>query len=563
MRALLLGRASTIGFVLGSVVTCVGACSAASGGSKVNGTGGSSASGGSGGFGATGGMGATGGFGAVGGSFDGGGGSGGFTGDPKTCAQATAAKSYIGCDFWPTVTANNVWSIFDYAVIVANAGDTDATVTIEKNGQSISDTVPANGLKKFYLPWIPELKGPDTNTCGAATPMSASVRATGGAYHLTSTVPVTVYQFNALEYKPAGGQSGKNWGACPGNQPCSQNLGAPIGCFSYSNDASILLPTPVLTGNYRITAQKGWPAAGIGPYFAITGTQDGTSVTVNVSSTGQILGGGGVQATGGGGTATFTINAGEVVEIVGSASSDPSGSLVRADKPVQVITGMPCAQAPVGTQACDHIEETVFPAETLGAHYFVVPPTGPLDNVPGHLVRIYGNVDGTQLTYPSGQPNGAPTTINAGQVVDLNNVKQPFEIQGDHEFAVGSFMLGGQILDPSGGKGDPSQSMAIPVEQFRSKYVFLAPDDYDISYVDIVMPDGTNVTLDGSAVPPPQPLGSGYSLARVKLGSGAQGAHLLSATQPVGIQVMGYGSYTSYQYPGGANLEAIAPPPPK
>ena len=37
---------------------------------------------------------------------------------------------------------------------------------------------------------------------------------------------------------------------------------------------------------------------------------------------------------------------------------------------------------------------------------------------------------------------------------------------------------------------------------------------------------------------------------------------MLEATQPVGIQVMGYGLATSYQYPGGSNLSSIAPPPP-
>ena len=25
-----------------------------------------------------------------------------------TCADATKAKSYVGCDYWPTVTGNNV-----------------------------------------------------------------------------------------------------------------------------------------------------------------------------------------------------------------------------------------------------------------------------------------------------------------------------------------------------------------------------------------------------------------------------------------------------------------------
>ncbi len=41
-------------------------------------------------------------------------------GDPTTCAEAATTKSYIGCDYWPTVTANAVWSVFDYAVVISN-----------------------------------------------------------------------------------------------------------------------------------------------------------------------------------------------------------------------------------------------------------------------------------------------------------------------------------------------------------------------------------------------------------------------------------------------------------
>src|ERR1700722_15135621 len=47
--------------------------------------------------------------------------------DPTSCAEAAASKSYVGCDYWPTVLPNNVWSIFDYAVVVANAGTATAT----------------------------------------------------------------------------------------------------------------------------------------------------------------------------------------------------------------------------------------------------------------------------------------------------------------------------------------------------------------------------------------------------------------------------------------------------
>jgi hypothetical protein len=486
---------------------------------------------------------------------------GGLTGDPKTCAEAANARTYIGCDFWPTVVGNNVWSVFDYAVVVANAGDQPADITVTRGGATVAQAnVPPNELAKVYLPWVPELKGPDANACGSATPISQTVRVTDGAYHLVSSRPVTVYQFNALEYAPQGGAPGKNWDSCPAS-------GCGLQCFSYSNDASLLLPSTAMTGNYRITGYHGWPLANMGPYFAITGTQNGTSVQVKLSQTADVLGGGGIQSAGGGQVLTFSLNQGEVVELVGSPSGDTSGTQVYADKPVQVIHGIPCTQMPEGVQACDHIEESVFPAETLGKHYFVTVPTGPNGDVVGHVVRIYGNVDGTNLKYPGPLPDKAPLVVNAGQVLDLGQVSTDFEIIGDHEFGVGSFMLGAGLLDPNAGvteqRGDPAQSLSTAVEQYRTKYVFLAPDDYDISYVDVVQPMTAKVVIDDAPVNlAPQQISSNYGIVRVKLGPGKSGAHVLTSTDPVGIQVMGYGRYTSYQYPGGLNLSTIAPPPP-
>ena len=37
---------------------------------------------------------------------------------------------------------------------------------------------------------------------------------------------------------------------------------------------------------------------------------------------------------------------------------------------------------------------------------------------------------------------------------------------------------------------------------------------------------------------------------------------MLVSSKPVGLQVLGYGEYTSYHHPGGLNLTEIAPPPP-
>ena len=182
-------------------------------------------------------------------------------------------------------------------------------------------------------------------------------------------------------------------------------------------------------------------------------------------------------------------------------------------------------------------------------------------------MRIYGNFDSTKLTYPGKNPGG-PAVINAGQVVDLGLVKDDFEVVGDQPFAVSSFSVGANMIDPgvptNQQKGDPDQSLMVSTEQYRTKYVFLAPSDYDVSFIDVVQPMTAKLTLDGAAVSvQPSALSSGYGVARVQLGAGNNGAHVLTATEAVGLQVMGYGTYTSYQYPGGLNLSVISIPPPK
>jgi hypothetical protein len=512
----------------------------------------------------------------------------GETRDPKDCAEAKTSKSYVGCDYWPTVTANNVWSIFDFAVVVANTGTAPADVTITgPNATNKQVTVPPGELRKIPLKWVPALKGADWDQCTAAVPMPGSVLAAGGAYHLVSSTPVIVYQFNALEYKNVGGEAPaggpKDWSSCPGTTTTCSSSGGPVGCFSYSNDASLLLPSTAMTGNYRVLGQHGWTEAGLfggstavmGAYVTVTATQNDTHVTMSLSTAGKVLGGGGVTATAGGGKVTLTLQAGDVAEIVADKGKafDLSGSLVQADKPVQVISGIPCINLPAGTPACDHVEETILPAETLGKRYAVPVPTAPKGNFVAHNVRFYGNVDGTTLTYNPSKPTKCPATLNAGEVVDCETVNADFEVTGTHEFGVSTFTLGASMVDPDPNpgpfstyrsKGDPAQSMAVAVEQFRTKYLFLAPDDYTTSYVDIVGTSDSDVILDGAPITATfKAIGAGpLGIFRVKLGAGQGGAHSLTSKKPVGIQVLGYGEYTSYQYPGGLNLELIAPPPP-
>jgi hypothetical protein len=440
--------------------------------------------------------------------------------------------------------------------------------------------VGAGKLEKAFLPWVPRLKGsPDSDS------VVSSFLLKNGAYHLVSSRPVVVYQFNPLEFAGAGGPPGKDWALCTAQGSSGE-------CYSYTNDASLLLPSTAMTGTYRIMGPSGQsayeanldgtfdtsrpPTDFMPGYVVVTATQAGTRVTLKLGSKATIVtagAGAGVSPGKPGDSISFVLDAGDVglLATPPNMAYDVSGSLLTADKPVQVISGVPCANVPIDVPACDHLEETVFPAETLGKHYVVPRPTGPKANVVKHVVRFYGNVDGTTLTYKPSNPPGCPTTLSAGEVVECSGtVDTDFEVSSDHEFGVSMFLLGGAVTDPnpdgiSGGEqGDPSLSFAVTVEQYRERYVFLAPADFKSNYVDIIGPANVRLTLDGEDVSGElKPVdGTAWSIARVKLDVGAHdGAHILDASAPVGIQVLGYGDYASYQYPGGLNLGQIAPPP--
>ena len=102
--------------------------------------------------------------------------------------------------------------------------------------------------------------------------------------------------------------------------------------------------------------------------------------------------------------------------------------------------------------------------------------------------------------------------------------------------------------------GDPALILAVPVEQYRSSYVFLTPTNYLDDYVNIVAPSAATVTLDGQELGTYafQTLGaSGYKVARLSV---SDGAHTIEASQPVGVVAYGYDDDVSYGYPAGLDL---------
>src|SRR5689334_11988677 len=109
-----------------------------------------------------------GGNGNVGGGGGGGGacaGGSGGTGEPGPGARpgGDTGSSYMGCDYWPTAVPNNVWSIFDFAVIVANPGNVQASVHVTgPKNTDVMQTIEPGAAEKIFLPWVDDLKGPES-----------------------------------------------------------------------------------------------------------------------------------------------------------------------------------------------------------------------------------------------------------------------------------------------------------------------------------------------------------------------------------------------------------------
>jgi hypothetical protein len=483
------------------------------------------------------------------------------------CALNEVHDSYIGCDYYPTVTLNPVWSGFSFAVAVSNTASEPTHVTITRGEQLLREaTVAAGAIETFDLPWVVELKGGDVDC--TQPPLPGPSRLTpGGAYRVRSDRPVTVYQFSPLEYQldpiPAGCpvvDSSK--GMCVPHDQLPMNAA----CLSYSNDASLLLPATALTGSYTALA---WPSqsengrsTGSG-FIAITATEDDTRVEVRGAGT--IARGAGMTASGG----SVTLDRGDVLELVADTDSDISGTRVRADKAVQVISGQSCAYVPdKGVRNCDHIEEAMFPEDALGATYVVSMPvvlTYPDDETPTpYVLRASAILDRTQITFDP--PVHEPVVLSAGEYLDVHLREDKISnvaVTSNRPFQIATYMVGQGALPGGGILGDPSMSLAIPVEQFRTSYLFTAPTSYALNFASIIAVQGTSVQLDGRLIEADeftQVGDSEYGVAQVVLDDRTS-VHSLEADEEVGLTVYGYGWYTSYMYPGGADLDRITVPP--
>ncbi len=447
------------------------------------------------------------------------------------CSLEALGTSYIGCEYYPTVTAQIVSTDFLFAVAVANTTSEVANITIDEGAlpAPMTFSVGPDSVAVQELPWVPDLKL--CNTGGAfgctASPVFNSAVVPGGAYHLRSDRPITVYQFSPLDYTNGGS-------------------------FTYTNDASLLLPVNALTGNYIAAAWPYWPDYQLPWMMAVTATRDDTMVTITTRATAN-----GNPSFPQGQPTTVNINRGDVIQLLNMAG-DMTGSIVEADKPVQLISGHYCSDVPFGIRACDHLEESMFPVETLSTDYLVTAAAVPtLPQGKEQVIRIIATEENTSLTYDPPVPGAGSGLANVGDMIEVSRFAGSFMVSADKKILVAHLMEG---QDAGGGTGDPAMTLAVPVDQYRTEYLFHAPTNYEVNYVNITAPVGSTVMLDNIPVSNFEPIGtSGFGVARIGLNPGpaGDGNHSINSTDPFGITVYGYGQYTSYYYPGGLNLSEI------
>jgi len=457
--------------------------------------------------------------------------------------------TYLGTEFWAVSTTNSnlpTDNPFSFAIAVGNPSATSVDVTVTGGALTAPRrfSVSAGGAHTESLPWVTALSNPsqtltncaegccDATCCeyNSTAPASALVRS--GAYRIEASRPVTIYQFNPLEFESRTSN----------------------GCQirSYTNDASLLLPTPALGTEYLVLSHGTF--AGFS-FVTITGTTMPPS-EVRFTGTAAVLASardGSVRRAAAGEPVTAMLARGDVLQVISEGErSDFTGSTITATQPVAVVAGVDCTNISRdgSAGACDHLEEQLFPTNTWGNEVAVSALRD--RGYESYLLRVIAAQDDTMVTYT---PSWArrPDRLRRGQHIEFEH-RENLPVTATGPVLVAQYMVGQQAT-PGATAGDPAMVLEVPTRQYRTDYVFVVPSTYTTSYLQIVAPEGSMPSLDGHSFDVTRELIEGTSWM-IHRGRITAGTHTIQRNdrRPFGIKVIGIAPYTSYMYPGGLDL---------
>lgn len=446
------------------------------------------------------------------------------------CTLNKKLSSYIGCEYWSLDLDNYDDALGQpHAIVISNPNEElTANISITRGYDEPVETngpaqLPPGGQGIYLMPTDSQI---------------STVEISDKAFRITSNIPITAHQFNPLH-----------------------NI-----IEVFSNDGTLLLPTNALGTEYYIMSWEQRPDPPIRGFMTLVNTS-GEDNRVSVTTSAATAPGPEIPRMQVGETREFLLGPGQVLNFAtASAGEDFTGTRVQAQFPLSAFGGHECANVVVGIDRCDHIESQLIPVSTWGTEYVGTKfyPRGAEPDI----FRVLAATDDTILTTDPPITGVDGAILDQGQFVEFEG-RFPFVLSASAPVSLGHYMVGSNWLgipricdegidagNPTG-IGDPALTIAVPANQYRNDYIVLIPLDYDEDYINIVAPEGAQVTLNDVPIPPEmfEPVGSGdagYITAAVRV---EDGTHWIRSDVPVGLEVYGYGCHVSYAYPGGLNLE--------
>ena len=302
-------------------------------------------------------------------------------------------------------------------------------------------------------------------------------------------------------------------------------------------------PTPFLGTNYCLLSRPAAIASQtLPPYseLAILATADNTTVTITPSPTANL---------GYSGVYTQVLQQGWAYQVSSlTYTDDVTGTWVTSDKPVAVFAGAYLAYVTTN-EAGNPLVQEQLPVCQWGTQALALSFGG---RTGGDTYRVLGVNSDTVVT-----TNGV--IVGTNQLFDLL-IDGPVEFKASQPIQVAHFANGVKFDNPPFDYGDPCEILLPPAGHYlTTNIVFtltndLVTGDFPVNWLNIIVTRLaiTNTLVDGVPLTTNDFVAigtSGYYGTRYSLTN--SGPHTVAGSQPVGVEVYGFGETDAYGYFGG------------
>ncbi len=299
-------------------------------------------------------------------------------------------------------------------------------------------------------------------------------------------------------------------------------------------DSYTVLPSEMLGKDYFAMGYQNMSSLALFSQLTVLATEDKTEITI-------------IPTTFTGGVKpmfqpiNITLNMGETYsifsispaqELEGMPQQEITGTIIKANKNIAVLSGHQCTFIPREINACDYLVEQLLPTKFWGNDFFL----GSIEKRTKFTYRALALENGTDIRKNSKWV----ANINAGQTFDDVYIGDFLHIESSAPTLLMQYTHGYMDTDSI---GDPTMMLIRPVSHYRKNYTIATPfDDKWYHFVNIYVPTKSldNLLHNG------QKVGANlfkavhktdYSVGSIEL---KYGVHQLECDTPFGISSYGH-----------------------